>query len=90
MQWSEIRQTHPNQWLVIEALEAHSEQDHRKLDQISVVERCPDGTTAMQRYRKLHQQYPHREFYFVHTSRQQIDIQERQWTGIRRNYETGN
>ncbi|MCJ7435091.1 MAG: hypothetical protein MUO77_16535 [Anaerolineales bacterium] len=37
----------------------------------------------MQKYRRLYQQHSEREFYFVHTSRKQLDIQERQWFGIR-------
>jgi hypothetical protein len=48
------------------------------------VEVCPDGKAAMQRYRRLHRQYPDRELYFVHTSRPELDIIERQWLGIRR------
>ena len=86
MQWNEIRQAYPGQWLIIEALEAHTENRQRVLDRIAVIETCPDGTTAMQNYRRLHQQYPLREFYFVHTRRQHLNIIERQWTGIRGNY----
>jgi hypothetical protein len=37
-------------------------------------------------YRRLHQQYPSREFYFVHTSREELDIREQQWLGIRRSH----
>jgi hypothetical protein len=86
MQWSEVRTTYPAQWLVIEALEAHTENELRVLDQISVVETCSDGSTAMQRYRQLHREYPLREFYFVHTDRETLDIRQRQWIGIRRNH----
>ena len=32
----------------------------------------------MKRYRLLHQQYPEREFYFIHTSRDSLDIQVQQ------------
>jgi hypothetical protein len=87
VQWSKIQQMYPEQWLVIEALEAHTQPDQRLLDQIAVVETCPDGATAMQRYRELHQHYPLREFYFVHTSRKTLAIRERQWIGVRRNDE---
>ena len=41
------------------------------------------GKAAMKRYRLLHQQYPEREFYFIHTSRDALDIQVQQWLGIR-------
>jgi len=86
MRWSDVRQSYPNQWLVIEALEAHSQNDQRILDLIAVIETCLDGDKAFQSYRKLHQQYPLREFYFVNTDRLELDIRERQWLGIRRGY----
>ncbi len=86
MQWQEIRKQYPDQWLIIEALEAHTENQQRHLDRIAVVERCQDGGVALQRYRQLHQKYPLREFYFVHTAREILDIRERQWLGIRREY----
>ena len=84
MHWSDVRTTYPSQWLVIEALQAHSEGNRRILNRIAVVEVCPDSVTAMQTYRRLHQRYPLREFYFVHTSRASLDIEERRWVGIRR------
>jgi hypothetical protein len=84
MRWSEVRAAYPEQWLVIEALEAHSEGDRRLLDRIAVVEVCSDGAAAMQSYRRLRQQYPLREFFFVHTGRESIEIRERRWIGIRR------
>ncbi|MDI6769052.1 MAG: hypothetical protein QMD04_05190 [Anaerolineales bacterium] len=85
MQWTEIRQAYPDQWLIIEALQAHTTADsHRRLDKIAIIECCQDGAAAMQSYRRLHQQYPAREFYFVHTRREELDIRERQWSGIRR------
>jgi hypothetical protein len=84
MRWPDVQATYPDQWLVIEALEAHTEGNRRILDHIAVVEVCPDSVTAMQTYRRLHQQHPLREFYFVHTSRASLDIEERRWVGIRR------
>ena len=78
MRWAETRQQYPNQWLVIDALEAHTEGDRRKLDQMTVVQVCPDGTAAYQRYRRLHQEHPQRELYYVHTAREELDIRERQ------------
>ncbi|MBI3923244.1 MAG: hypothetical protein HY318_17620 [Armatimonadetes bacterium] len=85
MQWSDVRAAYPNEWLIIEALQAHTASDNRRLlDKVAVIERCADGSAAMQNYRQLHQQYPTREFYFVHTSREELDIREREWLGIRR------
>jgi hypothetical protein len=84
MIWPEIRKVYPNQWLVIEAIAAHTTQSsQRELEKIAVIEICADGITAMQRYRHLHSQFPEREFYFVNTNREELDIRERQWVGIR-------
>ncbi len=85
MIWSDVRKAYPDQWLIIEALEAHTEGIQRILDRIAVIETCADGSAAMQCYERLHQEYPMREFYFVHTGRETLDIRERHWVGIRRN-----
>ncbi len=88
MLWANVRQAYPEQWLIIEALEAHTEEHQRLLDRIGVVETSPDGPTAFQRYQDLHRQYPERELYFVHTGREKLEIIERQWLGIRRYHAT--
>ena len=85
MKWLEVRRKYPDQWLIIEALQAHTTPESRRiLDAVKVVKRCDDSAIAMQVYRQLHEQYPEREFYFAHTSREQLDIRERVWAGIRR------
>jgi hypothetical protein len=88
MHWTDIRQAYPDQWLVIEALEAHTEDNKRRLDRIAVVDQPTDGQAAMHSYRRLHQQYPTREFYFVHTAPEQLEITERMWAGIRSGHAT--
>ena len=91
MLWKEIRDAYPNQWLVIEALDAHTTPDgHRQLLNIAVIQSCPDGPAALKSYRSLHGKYPLREFYFIHTSHENLDIKERRWIGIRRNRENTN
>ncbi|RPJ37397.1 MAG: hypothetical protein EHM35_06510 [Planctomycetaceae bacterium] len=84
MTWQEVRKAYPSQWLVIEAIDAHTEENQRVLDRIAVVETCPDGTSALHSYERLHREHPLREFYFVHTGREDLDIRERRWIGIRR------
>ncbi|NMB67228.1 MAG: hypothetical protein GYA20_00515 [Chloroflexi bacterium] len=83
MDWDEIKQAYPDQWIVIEALEAHSEGGLRVLDRVAVIATCPDGESAVDAYRKLHDEFPEREFYFIHTSRTTLQIEERLWVGIR-------
>jgi hypothetical protein len=83
MRWEDVRAEHPDQWLVIEALEAHSENAHRIFDRIAVVDVCSDGRSTMKRYGELRRVHPHREFCFVHTSMPELNIEERLWLGIR-------
>ena len=85
MQWDQIRAAYPDQWLVIEALEAHTDRHHRMFDQIVVVEACASGASAMKRYRELRHEHPERELCFVHTANAVLEIVERSWVGIRRN-----
>jgi len=87
MFWAEIRKAYPEQWLVVEALRAHTTPEQkRQLEQLAVIETCPDGSAAMRKYRDLHQLYPTREFYFVHTHREALDIRVRKWLGVRPGY----
>jgi hypothetical protein len=83
MRWADVRAAHPEQWLVIEALDAHSVQARRILERIAVVDVCPDGPATMKRYRELRRQHPYREFCFVHTSNVELVIEERPWLGVR-------
>jgi hypothetical protein len=87
MQWVDIRLAYPGEWLIIEALEAETAPTHqRNLKRIAVIERCSDAENALRSYRRLHHEYPFREFYFVHTSREALDIREQNWAGIRSDY----
>lgn len=85
MIWSEVRQAYPDRWLIIEALEAHTLNEQRLIDKIVVIETCNANTEVMSAYERWHAAYPAREFYFVHTAREELDIRERRWLGIRRN-----
>lgn len=83
MQWQEICKHYPQQWLLVEAIKAHSEADRRILEQLAVVGAFPDSTTAMKSYVQLHKDAPERELYVFHTSRETLDIPERRWLGVR-------
>lgn len=81
--WREVRLAHPHQWVVFEALTSRSVQDKRVVDAISVIETSADSEVAMRQYLKLHRQDHNRELYVVHTDREELDITERKWLGIR-------
>ena len=84
MRWSDVRTSHCDQRLVIQALEAHSEAGRRILDRIAIVETCTDGAAALRRYRELHRANSDRELYFVHTGNTELQIEERSRVGVRR------
>jgi hypothetical protein len=83
MKWREIRKYHPQQWLLVEAIKAHSEANKRILEQLAVVSTFPDSVAAMRSYVQLRREAPQRELYVFHTSREALDITERRWLGIR-------
>ena len=83
MQWQEIRNRYPQQWLLVEAIKAHSEADKRILEQLAVISAFAHSITAMKNYTQLHREAPQRELYIFHTSREILDITERKWLGIR-------
>jgi len=83
MQWQDIRKHYPQQWLLIEAIKAHSEADNRILEQLAVVGTFPDSTSALMGYKQLHREAPQRELYVFHTSRERLNVTERLWLGIR-------
>jgi hypothetical protein len=83
MNWTDIRASYPNQWLLVEALRARSQDDKRVVDDLGVVDAFADSSAALKQYSRLHHQAPDRELYVFHTSRDQLDITERQWLGVR-------
>jgi hypothetical protein len=76
MRWQEIREHYPQQWLLIEAIKAHSEASKRILEQLAIVGTFSDSVSAMKDYARLHREAPERELYVFHTSRETLDITE--------------
>jgi len=81
--WEEIRQQFPRQWLLVEAVAAHSSEGRRVLDDIAVLDAFQEAGTAMKSYQGVHRRSPQRELYVVHTDREVLDIAEVDWLGIR-------
>ena len=85
MNWKNVCENYPKQWILAEAIEAHSESGKRILDQLAVLNSFSDSLTAMRSYKELHKISPQRELYVLHTERKILDISERRWIGIRGN-----
>lgn len=84
MLWEEVKQAYPNKWVVFEAIEAYSDNNFRIVEDIAVIDSFEDSMEAFRRHAELHRQKPNREFYFFHTSREQLDIREKKWAGLRK------
>lgn len=83
MKWQEIRQLFPEQWVILEAFDAHTENDERVISVMSVVDTTNDGQEAFKLYGRWQKQFPHREFFFYHTHHPLLKIKERQVVGLR-------
>ncbi len=83
MKWSEIRNYYPHRWLLVEAIKAHSESGKRILEDLAVVNTFADSVAAMRGYQELHREAPGRELLVLHTDREELEVTERRWLGIR-------
>lgn len=83
MTWQEARLHYPHSWVLIEAIRAHSENNKRIVEQLSVINTFPDAYVAMNAYEIIKCEIPQREYYVLHTDGDVIDITERKWLGIR-------
>lgn len=84
MKWQEIRNQYPNQWVLVEALKANSQNNKRKIQDMAVISEYDNSTKAWKGYKTLHLSNPSRELYIFHTSNEKIEVTEERFTGIRR------
>jgi hypothetical protein len=84
MIWEEVRKAHENQWLIIEAIDAHQSGDKKMIDQMAVVNTFyNDNNKALLEYVKLHKKHRERQLYVVHTSVPKLEIYTQRWIGVR-------
>ena len=83
MNWESIREHYPDQWILLEAIDAYSEEGKRIVSKGSVVNYFKNSKEALNEYKELHKSSPDRELYVVHTSKKVLEILERNWLGIR-------
>jgi len=84
MLWEDVRKSFPSQWVLIEAVDAHTEENRRIVERVSVVESFfDDSKQALKKYVELHRQHKDREYYVIHTSREQLNFEEQRWMGVR-------
>ncbi len=74
MKWIDIRKAYPDKWVVIEGLKTRIQGDTKYYDNVSVMESFDDGTKALNLCNSLHKEYLRRDFYFVHTLYEKLEI----------------
>jgi hypothetical protein len=80
----EIKSLYPNTWVIVEAANAHTDsKGKREIGSMVVLETFQDGFSAYQKYKVLHKIDCNREYYYLHTSREKLEISEELWIGIR-------
>ncbi|MDC3424753.1 hypothetical protein NC797_09550 [Aquibacillus sp. 3ASR75-11] len=82
MRWQEVQKRFPNEWVVLEVIKAHSDDGHRYIEEVVVVDRFENSLEAMDRYEKIRKDQLLREYCFFHTSRENLVARER-YMGIR-------
>jgi len=85
MTWEDAKRILPNQWLIIEPIQAHTEGNKTILDDITVVDAFQEENSknALLQYVKLHRKHRERELLVVHTSRPELDIIDKGWIAVR-------
>lgn len=79
MDWQTIREKYPHTWLVVEVFDASTENGKRVIDNMVVLDTFnADWLAAWNYYVVLHKADRFREYYFLHTDRQELNIEARQ------------
>ena len=77
MKWETIRQQFPDEWVLVEATKAHSIPGKRIVEELALLDTYANSCEAMDAYAELHRVHPHCELYYLHTSREHLDFEER-------------
>lgn len=83
MKWGEIRKHYPNRIVLIEVIKTYSFQNKRYVEDMTVVSSNYDTKEAWADYKKHRQDFPTREFYIFHTSKEEIVVIEETFIGFR-------
>ncbi|WP_254846728.1 hypothetical protein [Oceanobacillus sojae] len=78
LKWEDVCQAFPEQWVLIEAIDAHTN-DHREriLVDMTPLKKFSNSPEAMKVYQEIHRYDLSRELYVLHTSRKEPNIIEK-------------
>jgi hypothetical protein len=75
MNWQEIRQQYPHRWLVLEGFGAYADGANWVVPRLEVIAGFDDDwKAAWEHYKALHQAEKFRDYYVLHTDREELDI----------------
>ena len=75
MNWKEVRKYHPDSWVIIEAIEAYTQNGERVIERMSVHGVYGDEwKPAWEQYKEIHKADKTREYLVIHTGREEMDI----------------
>jgi hypothetical protein len=75
MEWQAIREHYPHRWVIVEAFDAYTDGAKRITNHLEVVGMFgKDWKPAWDHYKRLHKTDKEREYYAVHTDREELNI----------------
>jgi hypothetical protein len=74
MNWQQICEQYPQQWVVVEALNAVTSGAQCVIEQLELVSVFDDWASAWKSYTSLHNADKWREYYVLHTDRAELNI----------------
>lgn len=78
MKWEEVRHAFPEQWVLIEVVQAHTnEHSERILDDMDPLKKFSNSPEAMKICQEIHRYDLGREVYVLHTSRKEPHIMQK-------------
>jgi hypothetical protein len=83
VKWTEIRNHYPDTFVLVEAVSAYSKENKRIIEEMSFIEEYTSSNEAWGGYKKIHREFPERELYIFHTSKEQIEVEEQRFIGVR-------
>lgn len=73
--WEQIRQKYPNSWVLVEAIDARTEQGKRVFQHMDLLDSFGGDFKSMwDCYKVFRERHPDREYVFYHTRNAVIDI----------------
>ncbi|MEK4607413.1 hypothetical protein NSS88_10415 [Geobacillus sp. FSL W8-1251] len=78
-----VNSYYPNQFVLVEAISACSQNGKRIIKEMAVIDRYHSVSDAWNGYKQQHKTFPEKELYIFHTSKEQIEVEEQYFIGIR-------